>query len=487
MRKLIYILAIILLLGTYSAEGQSIKVVRTDVDSARSGFVTASYMFGIDIIVQDVQKCNGVAFELNFNHLDKVKFSGWKKRDFEQNVVIFDLLPIEEKGRIIVGTTTGHPLLENGIDNPVVISLEFVVLQTALHNSTFTIDLIQPVATVVTDSIEQIVQLTHERLDFRVHGFVNVWPGDTDNNGVVNHLDIAPVNLYMGKGSRTKNWRSFKRPNASTIWKPQRVLAWDSAAVTYADCDGNGEITARDILVVDYNIDRDTNTVFPGKIPIPLDSDLLPAPEIFSDETTLRIPIRIYPHNRILSAAGSISFAHFPANIEIVGIENGNIFTDEPYLFFHIDEEAASAQFAVGTYNRNKPELLTGILAYLVIRTNDSDFPLPNVQSLEGISEFGNFIPIDAITSINETNNNAETSPITVKQDFDYIYINFTGVNSANQLKLNIYNNMGVSVYNEQSQSNEWNISTSFLSSGIYFISIDDSNDTYLQSFIYTK
>jgi len=40
---------------------------------------------------------------------------------------------------------------------------------------------------------------------------------------------------------------------------------------TYADCDGNGEITMKDMLVVSYNLGKTTNQI--GKVQTPAQSN----------------------------------------------------------------------------------------------------------------------------------------------------------------------------------------------------------------------
>jgi hypothetical protein len=75
---------------------------------------------------------------------------------------------------------------------------------------------------------------------------ISVWPGDTDNNGIVDGRDILPVSMYWKKTGQT-------RIPASTAWEAQQATPWTPQEATYADADGNGIIDGRDILPIGAN------------------------------------------------------------------------------------------------------------------------------------------------------------------------------------------------------------------------------------------
>lgn len=95
-----------------------------------------------------------------------------------------------------------------------------------------------------------------------------VWPGDANNNGLVNNIDILSIGLaYQEEGSL--------RPNASIDWVAQQSEAWaieidvfdtafddpnteaDTILLTsnakYADCNGDGIINVDDVAAIDQN------------------------------------------------------------------------------------------------------------------------------------------------------------------------------------------------------------------------------------------
>ncbi len=74
----------------------------------------------------------------------------------------------------------------------------------------------------------------------------NVYPGDTDNSGTVNAMDILPLGLYfLNEG--------FARDTSSFSWSPHSVIMWDQEAATFADVNGNGIINEQDLIGIGVN------------------------------------------------------------------------------------------------------------------------------------------------------------------------------------------------------------------------------------------
>lgn len=85
---------------------------------------------------------------------------------------------------------------------------------------------------------------------------VTVWPGDTNNNGLVDELDVLPLGQY---------WLSQGPPPvySGIAWAARSVEAWIPEAATYADATGDGIVNYKDLLPVGLNFGE---TVSPGKI-----------------------------------------------------------------------------------------------------------------------------------------------------------------------------------------------------------------------------
>ncbi len=119
------------------ALAQRIEVVRTDVDSTREDFITASYIFGIDVFAMDVEHCNSVGFDLHYTHQEYVKFNQWSTGDFGKRSItsVIDTTdPATGERFLYVIVSSTVPLEKGGLTNPRVIHLEFALTRSAPHD-----------------------------------------------------------------------------------------------------------------------------------------------------------------------------------------------------------------------------------------------------------------------------------------------------------------------------------------------------------------
>ena len=77
---------------------------------------------------------------------------------------------------------------------------------------------------------------------------IEVWPGDTNNDGKVSITDILPIGRYWNK-------KGYVRKSSDISWK--RCLTskkdWDPVDSAYADADGNGFVDENDVIVIAQN------------------------------------------------------------------------------------------------------------------------------------------------------------------------------------------------------------------------------------------
>ena len=73
-----------------------------------------------------------------------------------------------------------------------------------------------------------------------------VWPGDTDNDGIVGILDVLTVGRYYGLSG-------YPRENADFEWVPQWVRIWDVPGSTFADSNGDGIVNIDDLEAIAVN------------------------------------------------------------------------------------------------------------------------------------------------------------------------------------------------------------------------------------------
>ena len=73
-----------------------------------------------------------------------------------------------------------------------------------------------------------------------------VYPGDCDNNGVVNELDILPIAAYFLHEGNPRDRTSFN-------WGAEDALLWDNPAATFADANGDGRVDEVDVIAIGVN------------------------------------------------------------------------------------------------------------------------------------------------------------------------------------------------------------------------------------------
>jgi len=99
-----------------------------------------------------------------------------------------------------------------------------------------------------------------------------VWPGDANNNGVVNYGDRSALNKYIQNANLNPLWINGPkryRPDAATnaftyyTWTAQLSSAWSTPDGCYMDCDGNGTINTLDNIAIKFNWMRTHGTPTP--------------------------------------------------------------------------------------------------------------------------------------------------------------------------------------------------------------------------------
>ena len=74
---------------------------------------------------------------------------------------------------------------------------------------------------------------------------VIVYPGDTDNNGIVDALDVLSVGVYFFENGVPRDGGFF--------WSPYTAASWETLPATYADTNGDGVVNEVDIIGIGVN------------------------------------------------------------------------------------------------------------------------------------------------------------------------------------------------------------------------------------------
>lgn len=401
-----FFVAYLLCCSAIVLQGQSISLVRNDVDSSRAHFVTATFRFGLDVKLTNVPGCNGTSFELRFSNAQYVRYSGYSKGDFdEQGIMVVDRSDISTgDGRLYIGVLSGNPAGSAGTDNPVAIRLDFVVTPDAPHGNYSTFSFVSAKAVVNSDS-GAVIDLRSDNTVLAIRSFIKIWPGDANNDGKVNTNDISTIGSFLTNSDNQGPFRGFKRNPSSAYWVPQTALAWDSVLATSADCDGSGEVTLNDILVVQLNFFRErivskqipdnTQATSPYINPKPIELPL----------SAVKVPVYCRVDRPFIGAAARITWNSPESSYKVIGIEPGEEFGGDILCYSYINQDLHYADIAVGTINADTKMPGSNrviepadrfLLCYLIVDSLRSEaFPLQMLQHPTGITASGQFFPLE--------------------------------------------------------------------------------------------
>ncbi len=466
MAKYIQISLILLAIACNQLFSQTISFERTDVEGKRANFVTATFSFGIDIRIDSIAHCSNVAFELSHNKTSCIKYSGMKiSEDWGLNsvnhIVQLDVDTNTDIARIVVEAGTGLPADSNSPDNPKIIHLDFVVNPNAIHGEIVDFTLSKVRATVFMDSAVKLVIPNIPKFSYRIHSYIDVWPGDTDNNGEVNAIDHALISQYLLEPYKT---RAFKRNPTSTLWQPQQVIAWDTLAATYVDCDGNGVITNSDHSVVIYNMGKSW-AVVPQ-----VQNATFHHTGILKTENTICLPIHINTVNeKLLGIAGTIDVTAY-SNCKLTGIES----IENPFVHYLINADSTRINFVIGNNDYINSNDVVGYL-YLEAQENAAISEI-GIDDFVGFTENGNIINLEH-TPINNSIDNVITNVISISYSNELLYLS---CNSKLPNKITLIDCLGKTIaeYEPASANNVYRIG--HLPAGIYFVLSQYFNKTGL-------
>jgi uncharacterized protein YegL len=233
-----------------------------------SGLQAIASEFLVDITVANVQNFFGVSFELNYTntaYIDVVTpaSSNVLPGPFMGNDVIFVFNVDEGGGKVSIGVSRKSG--QGGVSGSgVVASIRFKSLTSTPPNTQVVFTLTNVAA---SDQNGGAIPLTASSHTVTVIGII-VWPGDTNNDKIVNQADVLPLGLYW-------NRTGLQRANASSNWIGQPATPWSPENATYADANGDGNVNQADVLPIGLNWGRThsarTSVAGRGDAPIFLD------------------------------------------------------------------------------------------------------------------------------------------------------------------------------------------------------------------------
>ncbi|MHB9028470.1 MAG: cohesin domain-containing protein, partial [Candidatus Latescibacterota bacterium] len=226
---------------TQDFTGQVIPVVSRIVVSVPEE-VQTGIAFPVEVSVQNVTDLFGAGFVLNYPEGVSIAPNSVAAGEFLGSDQIF-LPTVDENARQVqVGMTrkSGQPGASGG---GILVSVQFTADYTILNGSTLTFTVTGISANTPNDTPIFLSAVPGVGM---VNSNRRVWPGDTDNNGLVSQVDILPLGQHWGKTGPQRDVRS-------NAWTPQISAPWNPVAATYADANGDGVINQNDILSIGLN------------------------------------------------------------------------------------------------------------------------------------------------------------------------------------------------------------------------------------------
>ncbi len=190
-----------------------------------------------------------------------------------------------------------------------------------------------------------------------------VWPGDTNNDGIVDMHDILPVGQYYDMSGPA-------RDGFDVSWEARPAASWENVEATYADATGDGSINQNDILPVGLNFGKTR----PGKT----GKNVLARDEPDSDGQTpyvdvgemvpgevLRVEIRadadVMPESGILGISGLMRAYSGVLPEPVIKPVSGFGESDELLMFMHELEDHAGVAMAVSRTSKHGTTSQAGI------------------------------------------------------------------------------------------------------------------------------
>lgn len=205
--------------------------------------------FSVDIAISEVQNLFGVSFELNYTNTGFVDVvtptsNSVTPGEFLGNNAIFFADVDEVAGKVSIGISRRAG--QGGVNGSGVVAR---VKFRSLFTTPLGTEVLFSLSTLAAgDPGGNMINLVAANAAVTFSGIV-VWPGDTNNDGVVNQADILPIGLCFAQTGPP-------RQNASINWVGQPATPWAREACTFADGNGDGIVNQGDVLPIGLNFGR---------------------------------------------------------------------------------------------------------------------------------------------------------------------------------------------------------------------------------------
>lgn len=308
---------------------------------------TSCAEYFVDIRVENVTNLFGVSFVLNYTNTAYVNYVSSENGVFLGNDVLLYANPEDPLGKVSIGVTrkTGQP---GSTGSGVIVRVKFSSPASTLVGTPVTFSITDIVG---IDPLNNSISLTPQSASTVLNCGITVWPGDTNNDGIVNQADVLPLGLHW---NRTGPARS----GGSCAWSAQFAAPWTPLAATYADANGDGIVNQADVLCIGLNWGRTHTTA--SSAPLELADNAL-AKTAFAEVFAEAVPAQLAPGQEFIlkiqaAEARNLFGLAFelqndrPELLQIFTVEPEALFGEDALLYSHLGETGKSG---VGITRKN--------------------------------------------------------------------------------------------------------------------------------------
>lgn len=352
-----------------------------------SATIQSGQEFDVEIVVgsenEPITNLFGVSFDLQYTNTTYIDYVSYDKSgSFLGDNILDYVSPNDASGKISVGLTRmGTATGVSGTGS--VIKIKLKSLSSTPGNTNISLSL-QNVS--ANDPSGSNISLNPLSTTVNVQRGLTVWPGDCNNDGVVNQADILPIGLYWEKTGPVRT-----APN-KLQWIAQLVDPWSPELATYADANGDGVVNQGDILPIGINWQKTHGLLKNISVPISnvVNSNYLSPVAYFEENNNILVLIISTANNTDLFG---VSFqVNYPADkLKVLSVTKEELF-DKNALWYHkIDLQ--SGIISVALSQKSNQQTIQGNGDILTIRfesqtyVGSDDLEVVDIEALNGRGE----------------------------------------------------------------------------------------------------
>ncbi|MBD3341720.1 MAG: VWA domain-containing protein [Candidatus Lokiarchaeota archaeon] len=182
-----------------------------------------------------------------------------------------------------------------------------------------------------------IIQLDTLRYKITVSSCLSCYPGDTNNDGIVDEKDVLPIGFYWHKTGP----ECLCRKAAPFEWKPCCCLPWEPVEATYVDSNGDGIIDEKDVLQLGFNWHKTHTSLKSVAESISFynsDSMIIEAPDDVREGQEYLIKVNVPQSTDLFGISFKVNFDDCGL-LDILKIEPGEFLGDDLVSYGDIDED----------------------------------------------------------------------------------------------------------------------------------------------------